>query len=216
MMEGTPADALRDLDDRSRFTLVEIYSDEASKNEHKITAHYEAWRDACAPMMQSPRSAERYVAVEPNDDGWAYANATSWSPEDEAEMGAASVVHVRCRVVPGSEDAFCEYGLDCTDCGRRDMHPPSPPPMDPMTFCICSAISGLRSAPAMDSATPPIIMARASSGGGGLASSRTTARQKSTSSWPPLSRSCASSAAWNWAAANDRPPPDSGLPRFCR
>ena len=57
-------------------------------------------------MMQSPRSAERYVAVEPNDDGWAYANATSWSPEDEAEMGAASVVHVRCRVVPGSEDAF--------------------------------------------------------------------------------------------------------------
>ena len=29
-------DALRDLDDRSRFTLVEIYSDEASKNEHKI------------------------------------------------------------------------------------------------------------------------------------------------------------------------------------
>ena len=99
-------DALRDLDDRSRFTLVEIYSDEASKNEHKITAHYEAWRDACAPMMQSPRSAERYVAVEPNDDGWAYANATSWSPEDEAEMGAASVVHVRCRVVPGSEDAF--------------------------------------------------------------------------------------------------------------
>jgi len=22
--------------------------------------------------------------------------------------------------------------------------------------------------------------------------------------------------AWNWAAANDRPPPDSGLPRFCR
>ena len=41
-------DALRDLDDRSRFTLVEIYSDEASKNEHKITAHYEAWRETRA------------------------------------------------------------------------------------------------------------------------------------------------------------------------
>ena len=105
-------DVLRDLSDASRFTLVEIYSDEKSKDAHKTTSHYERWRDACGPMMQSPRSAERYLAVEPNDDGWAYANATSWSLEDAAEMGAASVVHVRCRVVPGSEGAFAALSAE--------------------------------------------------------------------------------------------------------
>ena len=57
-------------------------------------------------MMQSPRSAERYVAVEPNDDGWAYANATSWSPEDEAEMGAGERRARSMSRRPRSEDAF--------------------------------------------------------------------------------------------------------------
>jgi autoinducer 2-degrading protein len=88
-------------------TLVEIYADDASAAKHKETKHYETWRDEVADMMAAPRSAETYLAIEPNDDAWTYANAVTWNEDDDqSEMVNASCVHVHCECAAGDEAAF--------------------------------------------------------------------------------------------------------------
>jgi autoinducer 2-degrading protein len=63
-------DVVEDLDDRSRFVLVEVYRDEAAAAAHKETAHYRTWRDAVAPLMAEPRSSRKFTAVSPDASGW--------------------------------------------------------------------------------------------------------------------------------------------------
>ena len=63
-------DVLRDRDDPGRVLLVEVYRDEAASAAHKDTTHYQAWRDAVAPMMARPRRSTRYVNQSPDDAGW--------------------------------------------------------------------------------------------------------------------------------------------------
>ena len=100
-------DVLRDEKDRNLVTLVEIYADDASAAKHKETKHYETWRDEVADMMAAPRSAETYLAIEPNDDAWTYANAVTWNEDDDqSEMVNASCVHVHCECAAGDEAAF--------------------------------------------------------------------------------------------------------------
>jgi (4S)-4-hydroxy-5-phosphonooxypentane-2,3-dione isomerase len=48
--EGTP----------TKFLLIEVYRDESGAAAHKRTPHYEAWRDAVAPLMAQPRYSVRY------------------------------------------------------------------------------------------------------------------------------------------------------------
>ncbi|MBF0625306.1 MAG: antibiotic biosynthesis monooxygenase [Magnetococcales bacterium] len=48
-------DVLQSAGDPTRFVLYEAYSDVQSAAAHKETAHYLAWRDAVAPMMERPR-----------------------------------------------------------------------------------------------------------------------------------------------------------------
>lgn len=63
-------DVARQVDDPSRFVLVEVYRDAEAPAKHKETAHYQTWRDAVAPMMAAPRSSVKYDAVFPAENGW--------------------------------------------------------------------------------------------------------------------------------------------------
>ena len=64
-------DVFQNVDDETKFVLVEVYATSAAANAHKETAHYLEWRDAVASMMAEPRAAVKYRAVFPvSRQGW--------------------------------------------------------------------------------------------------------------------------------------------------
>lgn len=63
-------DVIQQVDDPSRFVLVEVYREDEAPARHKETAHYAAWRDAVASMLVEPRTSVRYANVYPDDTGW--------------------------------------------------------------------------------------------------------------------------------------------------
>jgi len=61
-------EVLRVLGATDRFILDELYADEAAFTAHQQTAHYLRWKEAVAPLMAEPRSAdkaERLLPVAP-------------------------------------------------------------------------------------------------------------------------------------------------------
>ena len=64
-------DVLQDVDDASRFTLIEVYHSAGDVADHKLTAHYAAWVAAMEDLLAEPRSRVIYRNVAPGDDGWA-------------------------------------------------------------------------------------------------------------------------------------------------
>ena len=63
-------DVIQQLDDPSRFILVEVYRDEAAAKAHKETAHYALWRDTVASMMAEPRTSVKFGSLFPGVEGW--------------------------------------------------------------------------------------------------------------------------------------------------
>ena len=63
-------DVIQQLDDPTRFVLVEVYRTPNDPVRHKETAHYAKWRDTVAEMMAEPRSSVKYDNVYPDDEGW--------------------------------------------------------------------------------------------------------------------------------------------------
>jgi quinol monooxygenase YgiN len=63
-------DVAQRKDDPTRFVLVEIYRTPDDPPQHRLTAHYAAWRDAVEPMLADPRSKVEYVNVYPEDLTW--------------------------------------------------------------------------------------------------------------------------------------------------
>jgi autoinducer 2-degrading protein len=63
-------DVIQQLDDPTRFVLVEVYRTPDDPAEHKKTAHYQVWRDTVAEIMAEPRSSVKYDNVFPDDEGW--------------------------------------------------------------------------------------------------------------------------------------------------
>ncbi len=63
-------DVVQQADDPTRFVLVEVYRTAAAPAAHKDTPHYQAWRDAVAPMMAEPRTSVKFGNVFPDDTGW--------------------------------------------------------------------------------------------------------------------------------------------------
>lgn len=63
-------DVLQLSTDPTRFVLVEAYRTADAPDRHKETAHYAAWRDAVAGMMQEPRTSLKYNNIFPPDEGW--------------------------------------------------------------------------------------------------------------------------------------------------
>lgn len=63
-------DVVQQVDDPTRFVLVEAYRTAEAPAQHKETAHYAAWRDAVAPMMASPRTSVKFNTIAPEDARW--------------------------------------------------------------------------------------------------------------------------------------------------
>lgn len=63
-------DFLQQVDDPTRFTLVEVFRDEDAPAKHRETAHYLKWRDAVADMMAEPRVGIKHVNISPDDSAW--------------------------------------------------------------------------------------------------------------------------------------------------
>lgn len=63
-------DVIQQVDDPTRFILVEIYRTAEAPAAHKETAHYAKWRDTVAEMMAAPRQGIKYANVFPGDEGW--------------------------------------------------------------------------------------------------------------------------------------------------
>lgn len=63
-------DVIQQLDDPTRFVLVEVYRTLEDAGRHKETAHYPFWRDTVAEMMEEPRYSIKYANVFPDDKGW--------------------------------------------------------------------------------------------------------------------------------------------------
>jgi quinol monooxygenase YgiN len=62
-------DVLRMIDDPARFTLYEVYRDEAAFKAHQQTPHYLKWKETVAPMMAVPRVGEKHTNLMP--EPWA-------------------------------------------------------------------------------------------------------------------------------------------------
>ncbi len=63
-------DVIQQLDDPTRFVLVEVYRTADDPARHKETAHYATWRDTVADMMAEPRSSVKYANQFPADAAW--------------------------------------------------------------------------------------------------------------------------------------------------
>jgi autoinducer 2-degrading protein len=63
-------DVIQQLDDPTRFVLVEVYRTSADPAKHKETEHYQRWRNTVEPMMAEARQSIKYNNTFPTDEGW--------------------------------------------------------------------------------------------------------------------------------------------------
>jgi quinol monooxygenase YgiN len=63
-------DLVQEIDDSTRFALLEVYRTVADPAKHKATPHYSKWRETVEPMLVEPRSRTRYRNLAPADPGW--------------------------------------------------------------------------------------------------------------------------------------------------
>ncbi len=63
-------DVLQQIDDPTRFVLVEVYRDTDGPARHKETAHYKKWAEVAGPLLAEPRTRVQYGNVFPADAGW--------------------------------------------------------------------------------------------------------------------------------------------------
>jgi len=66
----TRFDVIQQMDDPTRFELIEVYRTPADPAKHKETAHYNKWRELAEPMLTEPRSRTIYENVFPSDKEW--------------------------------------------------------------------------------------------------------------------------------------------------
>ena len=63
-------DLVQEVEDPTRFALLEVYRTEADPPKHKETAHYAKWRDTVESLLAEPRTRAKYVNLAPADPGW--------------------------------------------------------------------------------------------------------------------------------------------------
>jgi quinol monooxygenase YgiN len=63
-------DFLQQVEDPTRFTLVEVYYTPADQLTHRDTRHYQVWKDAATDMMEEPRAGIMYKNLLPADEAW--------------------------------------------------------------------------------------------------------------------------------------------------
>ncbi|HEY3473553.1 MAG TPA: antibiotic biosynthesis monooxygenase [Anaerolineales bacterium] len=60
-------DVIQQLDDPTRFVLVEVYRTADASGAHKETPHYKRWANTVMPMMAEPRQGIRYANIFPEE-----------------------------------------------------------------------------------------------------------------------------------------------------
>jgi|SRR6185437_10086824 len=63
-------DLIQQIDDSTRFVLVEIYRDASSHAAHRDTAHYKSWAEKAADMFAEPRTRAIYRNIDPGDEAY--------------------------------------------------------------------------------------------------------------------------------------------------
>ncbi|MCX5759565.1 MAG: antibiotic biosynthesis monooxygenase [Candidatus Hydrogenedentes bacterium] len=63
-------DFIQQLDDRTRFMLIEAYRTEGDIAAHKETAHYNTWAEIVKDMFAEPRTRGLYRNCYPDDPWW--------------------------------------------------------------------------------------------------------------------------------------------------
>jgi len=63
-------DVVQQIDDPTRFLLVEAYRTDNAPALHKETAHYKKWRETVANLMAEPRTSVKFKNVFPPDAQW--------------------------------------------------------------------------------------------------------------------------------------------------
>lgn len=63
-------DLARQLDDPTRFILIEIYRSAEGHAQHRATSHYKKWQEVAEPLMVEPRTRIICENVFPEDSGW--------------------------------------------------------------------------------------------------------------------------------------------------
>jgi quinol monooxygenase YgiN len=63
-------DVIQQVDDPTRFILVEVYRSAEAVAAHKETMHYAKWRDTVTEMMAEPRQGIKFANIFPEDAGW--------------------------------------------------------------------------------------------------------------------------------------------------
>jgi len=68
-------DVIQQIDDPTKFVLVEVYKNDEAPGLHKDTDHYKKWRETVADMMAEPRKALKYKNHFPaTSEGWDYSS----------------------------------------------------------------------------------------------------------------------------------------------
>jgi autoinducer 2-degrading protein len=63
-------DVIQQVEDPTKFILVEVYKTAEAPAAHKETQHYARWRDTVTEMMAEPRQGIKYTNIFPADENW--------------------------------------------------------------------------------------------------------------------------------------------------
>lgn len=63
-------DVLNRIDNNDEFLLIEVYNSATGPADHKLTDHYNSWREGVADLMAQPRSAVKYNTLFPPNRNW--------------------------------------------------------------------------------------------------------------------------------------------------
>jgi autoinducer 2-degrading protein len=58
-------DVVRSVASPTRFSLYEVYNDDAAVQAHQATAHYARWRAEVEALLSTPRVSEKFTSVSP-------------------------------------------------------------------------------------------------------------------------------------------------------
>jgi autoinducer 2-degrading protein len=61
---------VQQLDDPTKFVIIEAFKDEAAIEAHRQAPHYLRWRDAVTDMMAETRYAIKANSIDPRDADW--------------------------------------------------------------------------------------------------------------------------------------------------
>jgi (4S)-4-hydroxy-5-phosphonooxypentane-2,3-dione isomerase len=63
-------DLIQEIDNPTRFVLVEVYRSKDDADKHKETVHYNQWKKIAEQMMADPRTRTIYENISPNDSNY--------------------------------------------------------------------------------------------------------------------------------------------------